>query len=80
MSSGDDEEMIDAFLADGADESFGICVAEASEPECGLDADRGEHLVERLVEAPCEFGIPARMRNRKCRPNLSSLAAKLRAT
>src|ERR1019366_9306699 len=48
--------MIEAFLADGADESFGVRVRtrRTDRSADGLDTDRGEHL----VEAGGELGVP----------------------
>src|ERR1035437_2144096 len=48
--------MIEAFLADGADESLGVRVrTRRADPSAdGLDTDRGEHL----VEAGGELGVP----------------------
>src|ERR1035437_3125238 len=55
VSSGDDEEMVEALLADGADEALGVRVrtTRTHRRADALDADRGEHL----VEAGGELGV-----------------------
>src|ERR1035441_5171565 len=55
VSSGDDEEMVEALLADGADEALGVRVRtrRTHRRADALDADRGEDF----VEAPRELGV-----------------------
>src|ERR1039458_9729349 len=70
--------MIEAFLADGADESLGVRVrTRRADPSAdGLDTDRGEHL----VEAGGELGVPVADEEPNRRPASSRSEAKLRAT
>src|SRR5664279_2713057 len=55
VSSGDDEEMVEALLADGADESLRVCVRTRRTDRSAevLAGDRGEDF----VEAPRELGV-----------------------
>src|ERR1035437_9509685 len=55
VSSGDDEEMVEALLADGADEALGVRVRtrRTHRRADALDADRGEDF----VEAGGELGV-----------------------
>jgi hypothetical protein len=70
--------MVEALLADRADESFGerVRTRRTDRSADGLDTDRGEDLVEALVNLVSR----SRTRNRNRWPASSRSEAKLRAT